>query len=80
MRRLLEEELIPPCRPSPIRTAYVDRMLERFRNPRIEHRLEKIAAGAEHKVAQRLLPAAEELRAAGHEPVLINQVMRRALG
>ena len=54
-------------------------MLERFRNPRIEHRLEQIAAGAEHKIAQRLLPAAEELRAAGREPVLIERVVRRAL-
>ena len=54
-------------------------MLERFRNPRIEHRLEQIATGAEHKVAQRLVPAADELRAAGREPVLIDQIMRRVL-
>ena len=54
-------------------------MLERFRNPRIEHRLEQIATGAEHKIAQRLLPAAEELRAAGREPVLIERVVRQAL-
>ena len=80
VRRLLEEELIPTVPAEPDPHAYVERMLERFRNPRIEHRLEQIATGAEHKVAQRLLPAAEELRAAGHEPVLINRVMRRALG
>ena len=80
VRRLLEEELIPTVPAEPDPHAYAERMLERFRNPRIEHRLEQIATGAEHKVAQRLLPAAEELRAAGHEPVLINRVMRRALG
>jgi fructuronate reductase len=77
--RLLAEELIPtvPAELDPHR--YVETMLERFRNPRIEHRLEQIAAGAEHKIAQRLLPAADELRAAGREPVLINQVVRQAL-
>jgi mannitol-1-phosphate/altronate dehydrogenase len=54
-------------------------MLERFRNPRIEHRLDQIATGAEHKIAQRLIPAAEELEAAGKEPRLINEIVRRAL-
>jgi fructuronate reductase len=77
--RLLEEELIPTLPGGLDAHGYVETMLERFRNPRIEHRLEKIAAGAEHKVAQRLLPAADELRAAGREPVLINRVVRRAL-
>ena len=77
VRRLLDEELLLTVDPP---DGYVDTMLERFRNPRIEHRLEKIAQGAEHKIAQRLIPAAEELRAAGREPVLIDQVVRRALG
>jgi fructuronate reductase len=77
VRRLLDEELLPTV-DAP--DGYVETMLERFRNPRIEHRLEKIATGAEHKVAQRLIPAAEELRARGREPVLINQVLRRVLG
>ncbi len=49
-------------------------MLDRFRNPRIEHRLEKIAAGAEDKIAQRLRPAAAELV----DPVLIPQVIAAA--
>ena len=78
VRSLLEEELIPTVGPDPDPHAYVERMLERFRNPRIEHRLEQIAAGAEHKIAQRLLPAAEQLRAEGREPVLINRVVRQA--
>ena len=43
-------------------------MLERFANPRIAHRLEQIATGAEQKLAQRLLPPARELLAAGREP------------
>jgi fructuronate reductase len=76
VRRLLDEELLLTV-DAP--HGYVETMLERFRNPRIEHRLEQIAAGAEHKIAQRLLPAADELRAAGREPVLINRVVRRAL-
>jgi fructuronate reductase len=76
VRRLLDEELLLTV-DAP--DGYVDTMLERFRNPRIEHRLEKIATGAEHKIAQRLIPAAEELRAQGREPVLIDQVVRRAL-
>lgn len=77
--RLLDEELIPTVPAELDPRGYVDTMLERFRNPRIEHRLEQIAAGAEHKIAQRLVPAADELRAAGKEPVLINRVVSRAL-
>ena len=77
VRRLLDEELLLTVDPP---DGYVAAMLERFRNPRIEHRLEKIADGAEHKIAQRLIPAADELRAKGREPVLIDQVVRRALG
>ena len=78
VRRLLDEELLPTVH-APGAEAYVETMLERFANPRIEHRLEQIATGAEHKVAQRLLPAAEELRAAGREPELIERVVRQAL-
>jgi fructuronate reductase len=76
VRRLLDEELLLTV-DAP--DGYVETMLERLRNPRIEHRLEQIAADAEHKVAQRLLPAAEQLRAAGREPELIDRVVRRAL-
>jgi fructuronate reductase len=79
LRRLLDEELIPTVAPELDPEGYAETMLERFRNPRIEHRLEQIATGAEHKIAQRLLPVADELRAAGREPELINRVVRRAL-
>jgi fructuronate reductase len=78
IRRLLDTELLPTVH-APGADAFVETMLERFANPRIEHRLEQIAAGVEHKVAQRLLPAAAELRAAGREPELIMQVVRQAL-
>jgi fructuronate reductase len=78
VRRLLEDELIPTVPAELDPEAYVERMLERFRNPRIEHRLEQIAAGAEHKIAQRLLPAARELRAAGRQPELIERVVAAA--
>jgi fructuronate reductase len=78
VRRLLDEELLPTV-VAPGAGDYAETMLERFANPRIEHRLEQIATGAEHKVRQRLIPAADELRAAGREPELIDQVVRRAL-
>jgi fructuronate reductase len=78
VRRLLTEEMIPTLPPGLDPEGYVAPMLERFRNPRIEHRLEQIATGAEHKVAQRLTPAAEELRENGREPVLIERVVAAA--
>jgi fructuronate reductase len=76
VRRLLEEELLPTVPPVPgiDLGEYVETMLARFRNPRIEHRLDKIAAGAEDKIAQRLRPAAAEL----DNPVLIGRVIAAA--
>jgi len=76
VRRLIAEELLPTIPPVPDTDLdeYVETMLARFRNPRIEHRLEKIAAGAEDKIAQRLRPAAAEL----DDPVLIPQVIAAA--
>ena len=79
VRRLLDDRAPADGVTRPGADDYVETMLERFANPRIEHRLEQIATGAEHKVAQRLMPAADELRAAGREPELIDQVVRRAL-
>jgi fructuronate reductase len=80
VRRLLDEELVPtvPDVPGIDLRAFVDAMLERFANPWIGHALAKIAAGAEHKIPQRFGPPADELRAAGHEPVLIQQVVAAA--
>ncbi len=80
IRRLLDEELVPtvPDTPGIDLGAFVEQMLERFANPRMEHALAKIAAGAEHKIPQRFGPPADELRAAGREPVLIDQVVAAA--
>jgi fructuronate reductase len=77
VRRLLADELVPtvPAVPGIDVNAFVEQMLDRFANPRIGHALAKIAAGAEHKIPQRLGPPAAELRAAGHEPVLIDQIV-----
>jgi fructuronate reductase len=77
VRRLLAEELVPtvPAVPGMDVDVFVEQMLERFANPRIGHALAKIADGAEHKIPQRLGPPACELRAAGQEPALIDQVV-----
>jgi fructuronate reductase len=77
VRRLLDEELVPtvPDTPGIDLAEFVEQMLERFANPRMNHALAKIADGAEHKIPQRLGPPAAELRARGHEPVLIDQVI-----
>jgi fructuronate reductase len=80
VERLLAEELVPtvPDTPGIDLDAFVAQMLERFANPRIEHRLSQIATGAEHKIPQRFHAPAAELRAAGREPVLIEQVLAAA--
>jgi fructuronate reductase len=77
VRRLLDEELVPtvPDTPGIDLAEFVEQMLERFANPRMEHALAKIAAGAEHKIPQRFGPPAAELRARGREPVLIDRVV-----
>ncbi|HEY6692016.1 MAG TPA: hypothetical protein VI006_04150 [Solirubrobacteraceae bacterium] len=76
IERLVAEELLPtiPDVPGIDLGEYVEALFERFANPRIEHRLAQIATGAEHKIPQRLGPAAAELRAAGREPILIDRV------
>ena len=78
--RLLREELVPtvPDTPGIDLDEFVARTLERFANPRMHHRLSQIATGAAHKLPQRFGPPAEELRAAGREPVLIDQVLAAA--
>jgi fructuronate reductase len=78
--RLLQEELVPtvPDVPGIDLDDFVAQMLERFANPRMQHRLAQIATGAEHKIPQRFGPPAQELRAAGREPVLIDQVVAAA--
>jgi fructuronate reductase len=81
-RGLIARELLPtlPEVPGVDLGDYVERMLERFANPRLGHRLEQIAAGAEDKLPQRLLAPARELRAAGIEPLGIERVLAAASG
>jgi fructuronate reductase len=80
VRELIAEELLPtvPEVPGIDLGDYVEQMLERLANPRIEHRLETIASGARDKIPQRLLPPARELRAAGREPRRIERVVAAA--
>jgi fructuronate reductase len=80
VERLIAEELRPTLRPVPAIDvdAFVAQMFERFANPRIRHRLQQIATGAEDKIPLRLLAPARELRAAGREPVLIERVVAAA--
>ncbi len=54
---------------------YQASLFERWANPRIAHRLEQIATGAEQKLALRLVPPARELRAQGREPARIERVI-----
>jgi fructuronate reductase len=80
VERLIAEELRPTLQPVPEIDvdAFVAQMFERFANPRIRHRLEQIATGAEEKIPLRFLAPARELRAAGREPVLIERVVAAA--
>jgi fructuronate reductase len=80
VERLIAEELRPTLQPVPEidLDAFIAQMFERFANPRIRHRLAQIATGAEDKIPLRFLAPAEELRAAGREPVLIERVVAAA--
>jgi fructuronate reductase len=80
VHRLLAEELVPtlPDVPGVDVGDFLERMLERFANPRIEHRLEQIATGYADKLPQRLVPPARELLAAGREPTAIAAVVTAA--
>jgi fructuronate reductase len=74
---LLEQELAPTVGEVPgIDLAeYRASLFERWANPRIAHRLEQIATGAEQKLALRLVPPARELLAEGREPLRIARVI-----
>jgi fructuronate reductase len=80
VRALIADELRPtvPDVPGIDLDAYVEQLLERYANPRIGYRLEQIASDAEHKVPQRLLPPARELRAAGRSAARIERVVAAA--
>jgi fructuronate reductase len=80
VERLVAEELRPTLQPVPEidLDAFVAQMFERFANPRIHHRLQQIATGADHKIPLRFIAPARELRAAGRDPVLIERVIAAA--
>ncbi|PRX96151.1 mannitol dehydrogenase family protein [Allonocardiopsis opalescens] len=73
LRALLIGELGAGLRPLGTEPAahQVDALLDRFANPRIEHRLAQIAADGPVKLPQRLLEPGRELLAAGQEPRLL---------
>ena len=81
VRRLLDEELVPtvPDTPCIDLAAFVEQMLERFANARMEHALAKIAAGAEQQrsrsASARLLLSSAPAAA---QPVLIDRVVAAA--
>jgi fructuronate reductase len=80
VERLVAEELRPTLQPVPEIDvdAFVSQMFRRFANPRIHHRLQQIATGAEDKIPLRFLAPARELREAGRVPVLIDRVVAAA--
>ncbi len=74
---LIEEELAPTVGEVPgIDFAeYRASVFERWANPRIAHRLEQIATGAEQKLALRLLPPRRELHEQGIQTPRIERVI-----
>ena len=74
---LIEEELAPTVGEVPgIDFAeYRASVFERWANPRIAHRLEQIATGAEQKLALRLLPPRRELHERGIQTPRIERVI-----
>ena len=70
LERLLASELAPTLGavPGVDLDRYREALVTRFANPRMEHRLEQIAADGARKLPLRLLAPARELLAAGREP------------
>jgi len=77
LERLLEHELAPTLGPVPgiDLDRYRAGLVARFANPRMEHRLEQIAADGALKLPLRLLAPARDLLAAGREPAGICRVV-----
>jgi fructuronate reductase len=55
--------------------AYRDALLERFANPRMQHRLAQIAADGSQKLPVRILPTLRAERAAGRMPTAATRVL-----
>jgi tagaturonate reductase len=77
LERLLFEEIVPTLdgrvdQPK----EFARQVLERFRNPFLEHKLSDIALHHETKVEVRLIPTRTEFRQRfGREPALLNEVL-----
>jgi fructuronate reductase len=77
LERLLASELAPTLGavPGVDLDDYREALLTRFANPRMEHRLEQIAADGARKLPLRLLAPARDMLAAGREPAGICRVV-----
>lgn len=77
LRRLLFEEIVPTLEgrvDKPVE--FANEVLDRFRNPFVDHKLADIAAHHATKVPVRLVPTRDEYRAKfGTEPALLNEVL-----
>lgn len=77
LTQLLETEVVPVLegrvdQPS----AFAKEVLDRFRNPFLDHKLADISAHHDQKVQVRLVPTAEEYQSKyGKQPVLLNDVL-----
>jgi fructuronate reductase len=69
-RRYLELDAAPTLVPPPgvDLDAYRERLLARFSNPALRHRIAQVAADGTHKLPQRLLPVIRDRLARGAEP------------
>ena len=78
LRDLLFQEIVPTVKER-VEDAegFAHEVLERFRNPFVEHRLEDIALHHEDKMRLRLLPTCEEYaEQTGEEPVILTELLR----
>jgi tagaturonate reductase len=77
LRRLLFEEIVPTLEgrvDKPVE--FANEVLDRFRNPFVDHKLADIAAHHATKVPVRLVPTRDEYRTKfGTEPALLNEVL-----
>jgi tagaturonate reductase len=77
LERLLFDEVVPVlegCVDQP--AAFARQVIDRFKNPFIEHKLADIALHHATKVQVRLVPTRDEFRAKfGREPALLNEVL-----
>ena len=78
LRELLFQEIVPTVSGRvDDAEGFAREVMERFRNPFVEHRLEDIALHHEEKLRTRLLPTREEYaEQTGEEPVILTEILR----